>query len=391
MDTDENSAPKKYIRTFAGDMETMQKGGEPELTPLTNETGPVPPPPEPPVRMPSLAPTPIPSSNIGHVASSPLSVPFLEEEPAATTEPTPAPIPPPAPLPPSSREPGLSPIETYASDFSDHLKETDATPASILAAEQDAGSPSTPQPAPASVRPSRSGAWYIAGGAVLIVIASVVAFLAYARYASSPQPIVLAPDLSVPITVDERAQVSGTGEALMGSIAQSVRTPIKEGTVRLLYLAASTTATSVFSSLDLSTPDILARNVNAAGSMAGVIVTNGVQSPFFILSVASYGDTFSGMLSWEPDMPSDLSPLFPAYAPTVASTSATSSAPAQAAGFRDEVVGNHDVRVYRDAQGQSVILYGYWNQGTLVIARDPEAFSVLLERLAASAGTHNGS
>ena len=53
-------------------------------------------------------------------------------------------------------------------------------------------------------------------------------------------------------------------------------------------------------------------------------------------------------------------------------------------GFVDEVVRNHDVRVYRDATGKSVLLYGYWNQTTLVIARDVAAFTELLQRLATS-------
>ena len=52
--------------------------------------------------------------------------------------------------------------------------------------------------------------------------------------------------------------------------------------------------------------------------------------------------------------------------------------------FFDEVVANHDVRIYRDAEGRSILLYGYWNQTTLVIARDPSAFAEILGRLATS-------
>ncbi len=370
MGTDANDTgdmpPKRYIRTFAGDMKTLQGGNEPELKPLTTA---------------EAEPTPTaPGPSIGQAHLMPPPEPIIPTQPIREEKQVPL-------APPKPPEPPASPIETYAGDFSDHVKETGATPTTVLAAEQDARVPSAPQPTPVPSS-SRSSIWYIIGGAILIVIASVAAFLAYARYASSvPQTIILAPNLSAPIAVDERAQVSGTGEALMGAIARSVGTPIKAGTVRLL--AATTTTTSIFSSLDLSAPDILTRNVNAAGSMAGIVVADGVPSPFFILSVASYGDTFSGMLSWEPDMLNDLSPLFPAYATTVASTSATSSTPTMTAGFRDEVIGNHDARVYRDAQGRSVILYGYWNQGTLILARDPAAFSILLERLAASGNSDN--
>ena len=150
--------------------------------------------------------------------------------------------------------------------------------------------------------------------------------------------------------------------------------------------------------------------------MAGIVNVGGTQSPFFVLSVSSYNDTYAGMLWWESTMANDLRGLFPPYpSPTSALSTATTTAtttplatttvktkkaaaatPARAQttavkpppvfvpAFRDEIVANHDVRVYRDALGRSLLLYGYWNQTTLVIARDPEAFIEILGRLANS-------
>ena len=113
------------------------------------------------------------------------------------------------------------------------------------------------------------------------------------------------------------------------------------------------------------------------------------------------------MLSWERMMPRDLEPLFPSYpaavpqtvgtttvstgsttlttgsSPQAAATS-TPPAPVSTPVFRDEVVVNHDVRIYRDAAGKSVVIYGYWNPTTLVIARDPGTFAEILSRLATS-------
>lgn len=82
-------------------------------------------------------------------------------------------------------------------------------------------------------------------------------------------------------------------------------------------------------------------------------------------------------------MSADLKTLFPPY-PTVASSTAATTTPSLKAGFHDEVVSNHDVRVYRDEEGRSIVLYGYWNQTTLIIARDAAAFAELLGRLATS-------
>ena len=95
------------------------------------------------------------------------------------------------------------------------------------------------------------------------------------------------------------------------------------------------------------------------------------------------------MLAWEPLMPDYLSELFPSFwfrlerrqlLSTVATTTETASA--SVAGFYDATIVNHDVRVYRDASGRDVLLYGFWNQATLIIARDATAFTEIVGRLA---------
>src|SRR3989338_10430905 len=112
LDSDDG-LPKKYIRTLAGDMKIVEQGGTPDLAPLTPRAIPAP----APVPKPVPAPVPAPES---------------------------VPAPPQAPLPPEVSRVGekSSPIETYASDFSDRVKKTCAVTASILAAEQD----SAPRP-----------------------------------------------------------------------------------------------------------------------------------------------------------------------------------------------------------------------------------------------------
>ena len=276
-----------------------------------------------------------------------------------------------------------TPLKTYAGDFSERMKETRASAVTVLAAEQDA-SPRTPQVI--SENSSRSNLPYIIVGVLLLVAGGFGAYVAYTRYLIVSAPVVLTRNASAPIFVDESEQILGTGTVLLKAIEQSIARPLAPNNIRLLSVA-STTVGSVFSALPLSVPDILLRNVNAADSMAGVVHAGEGQSPFFILSVASYGETFAGMFSWESRMPRDLKALFPSFAEGFGGQA--SSTPAVATStltiqleFRDEIANNHDVRIYRDAAGRSVLLYGYWNQTTLVIARNPEAFAEILERLA---------
>jgi|CXWL01.1.fsa_nt_gi hypothetical protein len=396
--------PEKYIRTFASDMDIFQKGGTPGLAPLkqphpTSEehfvaTMPIP----SPIELPALEPKPIPEPEleptpeevlfpVADLGSPPESISRLEPIPKFDPEPIPLVV-----------EEKPTPLETYALDFSERVKNTQASAVSILAAEQDAARPIQTLP-DSPVQMSRNRL-YIVASVLLLLVGGVGVAITYSQYQIKIAPVFIAPVVVAPIAFDASEKVSGTGTVLMQSIKQSVGMPLSPNTVRLLTFDTAS-STSVFSALARTAPSILLRNIPANGSMAGVVNTGGRQSPFFILSVSAYDSTFSGMLSWEPSMPSDLGVLFPAY-PSVAvepmatttatstksiraTNTATTTMPVPALGsFRDEVVSNHDVRVYRDAQGRSVLLYGYWNQTLLVIARDSAAFALILARLATS-------
>lgn len=326
---DDATTLKKYIRTFAGDIRTVKKGGTPNLVPIDKAES--------------------------------------------------------------------TPIETYSGDFAERIKETQASTATILAAEQDAG-PKPETSVTTEEEPKKiplSSILYTIAGVALLIIGITGSYIAYTRYLTAVTPITVAPSVRAPIFVDEREVVSGTGTALLRAIEQSSTRLLTAGTVRLLHFdPATTTVKSVFSELRIPAPGVLSRNINKENSMAGIVNpapssavgTGGKQSPFFILSVASYGDTFAGMLSWELTMPRDLVALFPAYSTNVGTSTSATSTPKVSApvAFRDEVVANHDVRVYRDAVGRSVLLYGYWNQTTLIIARDPEAFIEITRRISTS-------
>ena len=358
-------SPKKYIRTFAGDMQTFQSGGDPDLSPLVEKQS-------------SPAERLIEASSIPPVPVSVVTPPIPIEELIVPK--------------PEQPEEQVAPLKTYSGDFTQRMQEKHASTATVLAAEQDAAYRPSALPTPAPEPGRRSGYWLIALGVILLLAGATGAYFVYNRYLVSLTPVVITSDASAPIFVDAREQISGSDVALMQAIKASVNNPLSLNTVRVLSLAEPANGASVFTSLNVHAPDILLRNIGASGSMAGVVNTSSGQSPFFILSVGSYRATFSGMLSWERTMLTDLGPLFPLY-PASASTSDTATSSPIAAtititvsrgGFRDETISNHDMRIYRDASGRSVLVYGYWDQQTLVIARDPVSFAEILGRLATS-------
>ena len=282
MDTNPPAAsgaqPKKFVRTFAGDMETLKRGGTPDLAPFQK---------------------------------APAAVPALPTAPISPTVP---------PKPAGAPPPSATPLKTYEGDFLERMNKTRASTATVLAVEQDAAR--APQAAPKES--SRRNVLYGIAGGLLVLAGGIGMYFAYARYLAVSEPVMLAPVAASPIFVDEREEISGSGAALAQAIRQSAARRIASGAVRILYLQTATT--SVFSALQLPAPDALLRNVRATPGMAGVVHVSGTQSSFFILSVATFGDTFAALLSWEPRMPRDLAAVFPPFTESSGGQTASSTA-----------------------------------------------------------------
>jgi hypothetical protein len=148
------------------------------------------------------------------------------------------------------------------------------------------------------------------------------------------------------------------------------------------------TGGALIAALGLAAPELLLRNIGPE-STAGVVRIGNETRPFFIFRVGSYERTFAGMLDWEKTIEDDLALFYPPYPEeAVIGTSTASSTNAIQKSFTvsfvDEIVDNHDVRELRDRNNLTVMIYGYRDKETLIIARSEAAFSELLSRLAST-------
>lgn len=305
-------------------------------------------------------------------------------------------------------------LQTYAGDFADHITTSGASAFSVLAAEQDAQPGTAPKPERRATTPRALIA--IATGMVLLGLAGGGMFLVYQTVMTMrATPIA---GLTVPTIVfpDGFRQISGTGPELVSSLATSINEPLLSEKVLVTFILTSMTGEDqsiiqtpagggrLFLSMLLPAPDMLLRNVRDEGSV-GILNIDGESRPFFALRVDSYERTFAGMLTWEPLLLRDLASLYPLHpvapaeteAPVSLDTATTSNeevstttpvslpprltpAPARTR-FEDEIVANRDVRVLRDLDGKALVLYGYADKQTLIIARNEAAFGLLLSRL----------
>jgi hypothetical protein len=77
-----------------------------------------------------------------------------------------------------------------------------------------------------------------------------------------------------------------------------------------------------------------------------------------------YSNTFAGMLEWEPRMAESLIPI---VNPSISRKDIKNFSDRE---FRDEQIGTIDARVLSDPIGNVLLVYGFWNEKTLIITGD---------------------
>jgi hypothetical protein len=290
-----------------------------------------------------------------------------------------------------------APLHTYTSDVAKQINESHATSFSVLAAEKDA-----PRKPPA--RPLKKTNFVPILAGVLLIIIGTGALTAAYLYMKNSAPVASVFSIPTLLVPDSKVMLSGTGTTLLQAFAKQADQTIPDNTVVVTYINQATTTPqgvveqpasggAFITALNLPAPNILVRNIDPI-STVGIAHSGPQTRAFFILRVTSYERTFAGMLEWEGNMANDLSMLYPHYPapppPAISSTTPVApfilpvSAPdltAPAAQFSDEVIANHDARVLKDGAGRTIVLYGFADKQTLIIARDEAAFTLLLARL----------
>lgn len=324
-------------------------------------------------------------------------------QPPPPLQPVERPIPPPPPPPqPAANIPEPTNLHTYKTDFADRIDQKQATTFSVLAAAGDAGQPMAAPAAKRSLVP-------ILGGVALVVAGVGLGLGAFYYVTHRPEAAKVAqvPSLVIP---DETIELSGTGGDMYSRIASLANEASVDGNVYVTYVSTTTITKQgdaekvplpgghVIAQLPLHAPTILLRNLDPL-STVGVIDTGPETRAFFVLRVTSYERSFAGMLAWEATIAEDLGTLYPEIpvsapqpAATTTATTTPAAQPAPTAAsvattqprFVDQVVANHDVRALRDGQNRTILLYGYRDKSTLIIARNEDAFTALITRLTAS-------
>ncbi len=314
------------------------------------------------------------------------------ERAAAAPKVTPAPMP---------DETLVKPIETFQRDIESVVQDNKVSVLSIATAEANRRSATGLEEPSTTAEKTRSRliqAALITVGVIFLIAASGA--LAYLVTRPTSVPINAANTQATPfITVDSVKDITITAntsrEAALSSLnAARQATTLSLGLIEQLVVSQSSTTPTgdivtqlspqqFFSFITPRMPSDLVRTID--NYLLGTHVYDG-NTAFIIARVDSYQTAYSGMLSWEPYLKQDLSPLFN-YTPTphipeenIVSTTTTPPQLTQT-GYIDRIVENHDARVLQNDFGDMYIIWTFLDRNTLVITTNEATLREIISRL----------
>ena len=130
---------------------------------------------------------------------------------------------------------------------------------------------------------------------------------------------------------------------------------------------------TIFRALNFKAPGSFTRGVTdiSFGSYNGT-------DPFILMKVTNFDTAFGGLLSWEPDMSADLSPLFGPVVTKSYDPYARTATQHRSAFFRDTVVANKSVRVLVNENDTEKLMYAFINPNLILITTNSTAFNAIL-------------
>ncbi|MBX4200079.1 hypothetical protein KW790_01295 [Candidatus Parcubacteria bacterium] len=266
----------------------------------------------------------------------------------------------------------LKQIRTFQGDIAEALKERQASVVTVAQAEQARKKTIIPQEAPGE---GRKVFFLTLGTLILLALGVGGAWYAYGTYKTkTAPPIVEIPNNRlIPAQSQRTMNVSSLNlQSLVKILNSSERT---KGVEQIQITPDSGTGfipTSDFMNLIGATPPgALLRAFNPTFMLG--ILTDTKSHPFLLIKLDSFENAFPGMLEWEKIMSVDLLPLF-------ASANEVTSVPPTAK-FEDITIKNKDARVLRDINGQTRLLYSFFDSHILIITDNEETLRTLITKI----------
>ena len=295
----------------------------------------------------------------------------------------------PAPTEPTPEVSGspLKQIRTFQGDVADALQNKNESIVSIQRAEVEKRMASEREKKVSEEKyvekkSIKSGIFLALGTIILLGFAGAAGYFAYIEFKTKTAPVAVeetAPNVF--FKTDETVQISAgseTRERLIGFIeAERNKTNTSLFTQIELtkgegHTVSPLSAEELLTILDTKTPGTLKRSLEK-DFMLGTMGETAPKHTFLLIKFNSFEHAFPGMLAWEESLAEDLLPLFHTV---TASTSPLAT-------FGDLTLQNRDARVLKDANGETLMLYSFYDNTTLIFADNEDTLRSILTRLSA--------
>ncbi|MHB1330649.1 MAG: hypothetical protein ACYCY6_01640 [Minisyncoccota bacterium] len=279
----------------------------------------------------------------------------------------------------------LKQIRTFEGDVADAIKKQNESLISIHRAEEKKRDAIKTLAPDTEKKPNHHEGVKALGMAILTII--FIAGGGYgAYYAFNTYNVITAPPpdttpvnqfIGAGVTTDIDASTL-TRDETISLVSSSRSTPRDANAIEHLELRRGTlhdsellSTESFLTRLASNAPRALIRSFNDL-FMLGILGSNPAHT-ILLIKLDSFENAFPGMLEWESKLRDDILPLF-------ASTERIQTVPLNPS-FEDKTIQNHDARVMKNMSGETVLIYGFFDNSILIITDEEETFRTIINRL----------
>ena len=273
-------------------------------------------------------------------------------------------------------------LRTYQGDVEEAMSKNKFSASSIVVAEQRRRDSLLEEPQ-AKVRTQIKNKSFFIIGIILFLIGISAIILIY-YYVTSNDKIILEQETKTLVSFTKEQSilmVEKNKEQLIATILKEKQL-FKSTPNSVLYLNTINTINkpenvkNILTILTPRMPDSLLRAIEEKYMLG--IYSFDTNEPFIILTTNDFATSYSSMLKWEENMTSDLGGLFN----IIQNASTTNSI------FIDEALKNKDLRVLKNTDGKTILLYSFIDKNTMVITTNEGIFQGLLGKYMVSKLVH---
>ncbi|MEX0932337.1 MAG: hypothetical protein WDZ61_00385 [Parcubacteria group bacterium] len=337
--------------------------------------------------------------------------PLNPDQPVAPSAPKPSPEPAPEPTPEAEQYSELKQIRTFQGDVASTIGKQKESLVSIQRREQARRAEKAPSIEEMETSEDKKDTWktvLLSLGTFLLIAGGIYgSWYAYTEYQEKTElPVITVPANRL-ITSTKTVEIAPTGLTranLIEQIAEEGRSALSG---QVTHLNVGQTTREFLETLEVRAPGRLLRALDDT-FMLGVL--GGEGNVFLIVKLASYESAFAGMLEWERSMAEDLGPIFstrlalrdlesePIFQDVVnrnkdsrvlrmalplvgeMSTTTSTTTPVTTEDPGEQVATSTDSGVELGAP-ETVLVYSFFDQNTLIITDSDEALASILNKL----------